>query len=72
MRTSFSSRMLATLALLSLVMLTLTACSTIQGSPILLKTEVKQVCLTNKELAALSRDSKIKLAQNNDLTGKKC
>jgi hypothetical protein len=30
------------------------------------------VCLTNAELAALSRSTKVAIAENNALTGKRC
>lgn len=72
MRIFSSVKSIATLTLLAVAMPTLTACSATGGSPILLQAAVKQVCLTNAELAALRRETKEKIAQNNDLTGKKC
>ena len=53
-------------------MLSLTACSTTAGSPKLVTQAVKQTCLTSKELAALRRETKLSIAQNNALTGKQC
>jgi hypothetical protein len=47
-------------------------CATVAGTPALVRDSVKIVCFTNAQLAALTREQKVALAQNNDLTGKRC
>lgn len=64
--------MIRTIAILTVLTVAVAGCSTIPGSPILLTAAVKQVCLTSAELAALRRETKVAIAQNNDLTGKSC
>lgn len=72
MQISSPAKLIVTALLLAAATPILTGCSTTLGSPKLVQSAVKQVCLTNAELAALRRESKTKIAQNNDLTGKKC